>query len=120
MPDPRTIAEAYLATWNEEDSERRRALLGRSWTPDAHYVDPMMSGEGRDGIAQMIEAARTKFPGHAFALRGKPDGHGRYVRLSWSLAPHSGTAVAHGSDVMRLDDNGCIAEVIGFLDANAQ
>ena len=118
MPDPRTIADAYLATWNEQDGQRRRTLLSESWSADARYVDPMMAGEGRDGIATMIEAARTKFPGHAFTLRGTPDGHGRYVRLSWTLAPHTGAAVAHGSDVMRLDETGRIAEVIGFLDGN--
>ena len=110
--------QAIVAAWNEEDSQRRRALLGQSWTPDARYVDPLMQGEGRDGIAKMIEPARAKFPGHAFTLRGAPDGHGSYVRLSWTLAAPAGDYVTHGSDLMRLDDRGRIAEVIGFLDAS--
>ena len=117
MPDPKAIAEAYLAAWNEEDSQRRRVLLAQSWTSDARYVDPLMKGEGHEGIATMIQAARAKFPGHVFTLRGTPDGHGSYVRLSWTLAAPAGDHVALGSDVMRIDDQGRIAEVIGFLDA---
>jgi SnoaL-like domain len=119
MLDPKAIAEAYLGAWNEEDSQRRRVLLGQSWTSDARYVDPLMAGEGREGIATMIEAARGKFPGHAFMLRGTPDGYGRYVRLSWTLAAPAGDHVAHGSDVIRVDGQGRIADVIGFLDASA-
>ena len=34
------------------------------------------------------------------------------------LAAPAGDYVAHGSDLMRLDDRGRIAEVIGFLDAS--
>ena len=87
---PKAIAEAYLAAWNEQDSQRRRVLLGQSWTSAAVMSIRWMAGEGRDGIAKMIEAARAKFPGHAFTLRGAPDGHGSYVRLSWNLAAPAG------------------------------
>ena len=68
-----------------------------------------MAGEGRDGIAKMIEAARARFPGHAFTLRGAPDGHRSYVGLSWTLAAPAGDHVAHASYLMRLDDRGRIA-----------
>ena len=48
---------------------------------------PTPTGEGRDGIAKMIEAARGEFPGHAFTLRGAPDGRGSYVEVG--LLPNS-------------------------------
>jgi hypothetical protein len=64
----------------------------------------------------MIAGARAQFPGHGFALAGTPDGHGRFVRFSWTLAPAGGAAIAGGTDVVRLDEVGRIAEVIGFLD----
>ena len=114
MP-PQEIASDYLATWNTpDDTERARTLAG--WAEGARYRDPMMTGEGRDGIAAMITAARAQFPGHSFTLTGTPDGHGPFVRFSWTLAPANGQAVAHGTDIVRLDDDGRIAEVIGFLD----
>ncbi|MFC7551640.1 hypothetical protein ACFQU7_03960 [Pseudoroseomonas wenyumeiae] len=35
----------------------------------------------------MIETARGSFPGHGFTLEGPPDGHGPFLRFSWTLAP---------------------------------
>lgn len=119
MTDPKQIAERYLATWNEPDGDARRERLGRDWNADARYADPLMSGAGRDGIATMIEAARGQFPGHGFTLLGDPDGHGAFVRFSWALAPEGGQPVGGGTDVVRLDGDGRIAEVVGFLDGMA-
>lgn len=115
MSDPSTLADAYLTLWNEPDPARRREILSAGWAVDARYTDPMMHGEGLDGVAAMIEGARAQFPGHRFSLRGTPDGHGHFIRFSWSLAPGGGATVARGTDVVRVDD-GRIIEVIGFLD----
>ena len=93
MTDPNQIAERYLNTWNAEPSERAAAL--EHWSPDATYIDPLMSGRSREGIGTMIEAAVAQFPGHSFALDGKPDGHGPHARLRWTLAPSTGEAIAH-------------------------
>lgn len=115
--NPTTIAETYLAAWNEADDVRRQALLDRGWAAGARYVDPLMQGEGREGIARMIEVARLQFSGHCFSLAGRADGHGAYVRFSWTLAPAGGgVPVAGGTDVVRLDEDARIAEVVGFLD----
>jgi hypothetical protein len=114
----RTIADCYLALWNEPDAARRRELIARTRRPDARYDDPLMAGDGHEGICRMIETAREHFPGHAFSLRGEPDGHGTWVRFSWSLAPQGGGAtVAGGTDVARMDGDGRFAQVTGFLDA---
>ena len=119
MADPRTIADTYLALWNEADDDARRVRLAAAWTADARYADPLMSGTGHDGIAAMIAGARAQFPGHRFTLAGTPDGHGPFVRFAWTLAPDDGAVVAGGTDVVRLDDDSRIAEVIGFLDGGA-
>ena len=116
MTNPDAIAESYLALWNDQDGSRRRERLSRSWREDARYVDPIMQAAGRAGIADMIEDARAQFPGLGFSLAGKPDGHGDFVRFSWLLGPAGGEAVAGGTDVVRLDPEGRIAEVVGFLD----
>lgn len=112
----RTIADTYLALWNEPDAQRRRELATRTWRPDGRYADPLMQGEGPEGICAMIDAARGQFPGHAFTLRGEPDGHAGWVRFSWSLAPEGRAAVAGGTDVARMDADGRFAQVVGFLD----
>ena len=116
MTDPNMIAELYLASWNAAPAERAAAM--DIWAATATYRDPLMAGDGRDGIAAMIDAAVANFPGHHFVLEGTPDGHGPFVRFSWSIRPvgGAGEAVACGTDVVRLDGDGRIAEVIGFLD----
>jgi hypothetical protein len=118
MTEPKMIADNYLHVWNEADAAQRRALLDKGWAADALYSDPIMTGRGREGVATMIEGARTQFPGHRFTLRGTPDGHGAFVRFSWTLAPVGGGAVGGGTDIVRLDEDGRIAEVIGFLDGS--
>src|SRR5580698_1673176 len=87
MTDAAKIADAYIALWNETDPQRRRALIGEAWAEDARYVDPIMSGEGRDQIDGLIAAVHERFPGFRFALIGQPDGHGDHVRFSWGLGP---------------------------------
>jgi hypothetical protein len=116
---PHAVAERYLATWNEADDTRREALVAALWSPQGRYADPLMSGQGHDGIARMIAAARTQFPGLVFTARGQADGHGPFARFSWSLGPAGGAPVAGGTDVARLDDAGRVVEVIGFLDGSA-
>ncbi len=37
MTDAAAIADRYIATWNERDAPRRRALLADAWTDDAQY-----------------------------------------------------------------------------------
>ena len=113
------IAETYLALWNEEDDERRKHLLGKAWAETARYIDPLMQGEGRQGIAAMIEAARQKFPGYRFVLAGTPDGHGNFTRFSWRLVSPDGDDVAGGTDVVSRDADGRIENVVGFLDRAA-
>jgi len=115
MRTPIEIATDYLALWNAaSQAERLRRLEG--WSADARYRDPLMQAEGRKAVAGMIEEARAQFPGHTFALHGTPDGHGPFVRFSWTLAPEHGQPVAVGTDVVRLDDEGRIIEVIGFIE----
>jgi hypothetical protein len=113
------IAARYLDAWNEADDTSRRNLIAATWTENARYVDPLMSGEQHEGLSAMIAAARAHFPGHRFSLAGTPDGHGDHLRFSWSLAPEGGAPVARGTDFATLDAEGRLMSVTGFLDQNA-
>jgi hypothetical protein len=119
MTDPKTVAEHYLATWNSS-SDQRRAALEAAWTPDASYVDPLMSGQGYDDIGEMIDSALAHFPHHKFELAGAADGFSRFVRFSWVLRDALGVAAARGTDLVRLDSDGRIAQVVGFIDGASE
>jgi hypothetical protein len=116
MTDAQDLAQRYIASWNESDPVVRRQLVGRLWTDNARYADPMMKADGQDGIAELIGGVHSQFPGYCFALTGQADGHGPFVRFSWSLAPASGQAVAFGTDFASVAADGRLEQVTGFLD----
>ncbi|HEX3158514.1 MAG TPA: nuclear transport factor 2 family protein [Gemmatimonadaceae bacterium] len=105
----------YIDCWNEADAHRRRALIARTWTEDASYVDPLMHGTGHDAIDAMIEAVQRRFPGFRFSLT-RADGLHEFVRFSWELGPEGGAALIEGSDFGVVASDGRLQMIRGFLD----
>jgi SnoaL-like domain len=105
----------YIAAWNETDAERRRELVAETFSEDARYLDPLMSGEGQDGITAMIGAAQAQFPGHRFELSYGPDAHNDVVRFAWTLHGADGP-VANGVDFGTVAEDGRLRNVTGFLE----
>jgi hypothetical protein len=118
MTDITTVVDGYIALWNEPDSDRRRALAADVFTEDAGYLDPLMSGEGHEGIAQMIAGAQQQFPGHRFELSHGPDAHHDRVRFAWRLLGADGP-VAAGVDFAIVGEDGRLRAVTGFLEPAA-
>ncbi len=113
---PALLVTDYLAAWNETEAERRRELIGRTFTEHATYLDPLMSGEGHDGIDTMIAAVQEKYPEHIFVAVGEPDAHHDRIRFSWHLVPNGGQPIALGVDFGELAEDGRLRSVIGFLE----
>ena len=114
MTDMNAIAANYIALWNEPASDRRRELLVANWTHDAIYVDPLMRGDGHDGVDALIDGVQTGFPGFRFRLIGNPDGYGDCLRFSWGLGPDGVDCLIKGTDFAELV-NGRIRRITGFL-----
>lgn len=112
---PASLAEQYLAMWNEADAGRRAEIIAASWATDCSYVDPSFEVTGHDGLVAMVDTAQQMFPGLAFRLAGDIDAHHDRLRWSWELAPEGQQAVAGGTDIVTLDADGKIRDVIGFL-----
>ena len=117
MNDVNEVVDGYIAMWNEPDPARRRELIARTWSTEARYVDPMQSGEGREGIDGMVAAVQERFPGFRFRRAGKLDGHNQHVRFGWELVgPDGGAPVVAGVDFGVLADDGRLRTIVGFLD----
>ena len=115
-----TVVDGYIAMWNETSGEARRAIIAETWTEDATYVDPLMSGEGAAGIDAMVSGVQEQFAGHRFELTAGPDHHHDRVRFAWRLVgANGGPAVAHGVDFATLADDGRLRSVTGFLEPAA-
>src|SRR3712207_5701790 len=115
MTDVTSVIDDYIAGWNETDPQRRRALIDRTWTDDARYLDPLMEGEGQDGIDAMIAGVQRQYPGYRFELAAAPDAHHDRVRFSWHLVGDDGP-VATGFDFGTLAEDGRLRAVTGFLE----
>ena len=115
MPEVHEVVDRYIATWNETDPARRRELIGRTWTEDGEYLDPLMAGEGQEGIDAMIEAVQARFPGYRFRRTSEIDAHHDRVRFSWELGPDGDAALAGGLDFGVIAD-GRLRSITGFLD----
>lgn len=58
MTDFNTLAERYVAVWNETDAARRKALIAETFAEDSFYVDPLMQAVGRDQLADLFVPLR--------------------------------------------------------------
>jgi len=116
MTDFDQLAQTYVATWNEKDSDRRLRLVEELFAPEASYVDPIASVQGTAAIIGLIGAVQDQFPGHVFELVGSTDGHHDQARFRWGLATGEEEAAVIGFDVVKVAPTGSIVQVLGFLD----
>ncbi len=100
MTDVNTIASRYIDLWNERAPSRRREILSQHWAKDAKYIDPLMSGEGHDGVDALIAGVQRRFPDFRFKLIGEPNGFGDHVRFSWGLGPEGADSPIKGTAVV--------------------
>jgi SnoaL-like domain len=115
MTDASSIADRYIALWNETNANRRQGLLADLWTEDGTYIDPLMQGSGHSQIDALISAVHQRFPAFRFSLIVQPDGYGNQVRFSWQLGPEAADGPIKGTDFATLE-NGRLKQVTGFLD----
>ena len=113
--DVAQVVDRYIAIWNETDPAARRELIARTWTEDGRYVDPLMHGEGREGIDAMTAAVQARFPRLRFRRSSDVDAHNDRVRFAWELGPEAGEPLAGGVDFGVFAD-GRLQSITGFLD----
>jgi hypothetical protein len=112
-----TLAQRYIAAWNETDPDARGRAVAALYTDDARYTDPLVDAEGPEAIAATIGAVQQQFPGFEFRLAGPVDAHHDQARFSWELGPAGAPeAPIAGFDVAVRDGDGRLRSVFGFLD----
>lgn len=110
-----TTVDTYIDMWNEQDDDRRRALIERAWAPPAQYVDPLLEADGYDGLMEMVATVHGHYPGHVFRRTTDVDEHHGMARFGWELVDPEGNVFVAGIDVARLADDGRIAAITGFF-----
>ena len=115
MTDHTTLIDRYIDMWNETNTAKRRALIEGVWVEGASYVDPMLKGDGRQGIDAMVAGVHAKFPGHKFKRTSAVNAHNDRVAFSWHLAPDGGAPIVTGTDFGVLSGDKLQA-ITGFFD----
>lgn len=117
MNEATSVIERYIAVWNESDRDSRRALIARTWSSEASYVDPMFSADGPDGIDSLVAGFQQQFPDHRFQLSSDVDQHHDRLRFTWELVePIAGTALVKGTDFGVVSEDGRLLAITGFFD----
>ena len=116
MQDVAEVVSRYLETFNETDSDQRRALLEALYTADCTYIDPHADLQGTEQIGSFIEQTQERFPGFTFTLGGLIDAHHDQARFQWHAGPAEQPDAYVGFDVIVTED-GRIRNVYGFADA---
>ena len=112
-----SAAARYFEAWNATEPEALRKAVAAAWTADGSYTDPLADVGGHEPIAAVIAGAQAQFPGFSFRLSGTVDGHHDIARFTWELVSAAdGSAPVAGFDVIKLDGDGRIRTVHGFLD----
>jgi hypothetical protein len=117
--NPTELVDRYIAMWNETDGARRRALIARTWTSNANYLDPLLQGSGHDGIDAMVAAVHERYPGHRFTRTSEVDMHHDRVRFDWTLGPKDGPALVQGTDFGVVTADQLLSAVTGFFNQSA-
>jgi hypothetical protein len=137
MTDATTLADRYVAVWNEPDPTRRRAAVERLWTEDAsHTLQPPqeirtaagalgvavdLEARGHDALEERVTKSHDEFVGRGgfvFRPAGDADRLRDVVKFRWEMVPRDGGDVAgQGLQVLVLDANGRIRLDYQFIES---
>ncbi|NDL58382.1 nuclear transport factor 2 family protein [Phytoactinopolyspora mesophila] len=105
---------AYISVWNERNPQTRQTISDEVFTPDAYYVDPNTSAQGRSAIDTYVAGWQEQFPDFVFVL-GEVRSHHDVAHFGWSFGPTGGPPAASGGDVVVIE-RGRISKIYGFFD----
>ena len=110
------LADRYIAIWNETDAATRRELIAKTWAEDGHYLDPLLAGDGHDGIEAMTAGFQSAYPGHTFRRVGTIDQHHDRIRFGWELVTPDGQTFVIGTDYGEITPDGLLRSITGFFE----
>jgi hypothetical protein len=136
MTDTQTLAEKYLALWNEPDADRRRRTIAELWTEDGrHILQPpqeirdiaaqpgiglpaILEARGYEEIdARVTSAYEHWVASEGLSFRGRDDADrlGDVVKFHWEAVAKDGELIAVGLDFLVLAADGRIERDYTFV-----
>ena len=112
MPDAQTLADRYVAVWNERDAESRRNAIAALWVPDGQHYVGTREARGYEELEKRILGSYEKNVGNdGNRFRAVDDARRLHdvVTFHWEMLPADGaTVLARGLEFLIVDDAGRI------------
>jgi len=121
MLDAQTLADRYVAVWNERDEGSRRAAVAALWVPDGqHYVEGR-EARGHDALEKRIRGSHEKNVrdnGNRFRAARDARRLRDVVTFHWEMLPaETETVLVRGLEFLIIRDDGHILVDYQFFPA---
>jgi hypothetical protein len=108
--------DAYVATWNESDVDRRLALIEQAWAEDGRYVAESSDVTGRDAINDNVVRIQHKYPNRIFLRTSDIFSLRERARFTWAMLDPAGSATISGVDYALFAEDGRLRRITCVYD----
>lgn len=112
-----SIADRYVAAWNEPDDARRMTLLTDVFAERGAFRDAFGCVDGRAELSGHIANALRMTQGARLERVGRVQRCDATLRYAWRVVFANGVEMAKGENVLDIDLDGRISRCLGFWDA---
>jgi hypothetical protein len=121
MPDPQTLADRYVAVWNEKDDKRRRDAIAALWVPHGQHYVAAREVRGYEELEKRVRGSHEKNvrdDGNRFRAAPGARRLRDVVTFHWEMLPANGDNVlVRGLEFLIIDDEGRILVDYQFFPA---
>jgi hypothetical protein len=121
MIDAQTLADRYVAVWNERDDGARRAAIAALWIPDGQHYVQGREARGHEALERRVRGSHEKNvrdDGNRFRAAKDARRLHDVVTFHWEMLPAgSETVLARGLEFLIIRDDGHILVDYQFFPA---
>jgi hypothetical protein len=112
MPDPQTLADRYVAVWNEADEQRRRDAISALWVPNGQHFVEGRQARGYDELEKRVRGSHERnVRDNGNRFRAAPGARRLHdvITFHWEMLSANGdTVLVRGLEFLIIDDEGRI------------
>ncbi len=121
MLDPQTLADRYVAVWNERDEARRRDAIAALWVPDGQHFVEGREARGYEALEKRIRGSHernVRDDGNRFRAAPGARRLRNVVTFYWEMLPANADKVlVRGLEFLILNEEGRILVDYQFFPA---
>jgi hypothetical protein len=114
--DRQERVDAYVATWNESDLDKRLALIATAWVDEGRYVAESSDVTGHSAINDNIVRIQQKYPNRIFLRTSDIFSLRDRSRFTWAMLDPAGSATISGVDYALFAEDGRLRRITCVYD----